>query len=168
MAESVHRRARRARVQPRRRRVEREPIQRPDDPGGGEDAERAQRVRARRRHDRRAAHQEGKRARDAREESRVGDALVHLPGDLRPGADDQAPERVRRAVQREENRAEARRPDVRAVRPREDHAVHQVARRDRPGGGGEGGAFYTLDFARRISPSTPRFQSPPSTPFNFN
>jgi dienelactone hydrolase len=24
------------------------------------------------------------------------------------------------------------------------------------------------DFARRISPPTPRFQSPPSTPFNFN
>ena len=42
--------------------------------------------------------------------------VVHLAGDLRPGADDQAPEGVRRAVQKAEDRAQARGPDLRALR----------------------------------------------------
>ena len=62
-----------------------------------------------------------------------------------------------------------------------DHAVDAAARKKRGVALGVLGAFYTLvpirprwrgerrslrTFARRLSPPTPRFQSPPSTPFN--
>ena len=95
-------------------------------------------MRARRRDHRREARQEGQRARDAGQEGRAGHALVHLASHLRPGADDQALKGVRRAVQAEEDRAQANRAHLRAVRPGEDDAIHQVARRHSPGGRREG------------------------------